>query len=264
MSRTHYLLENRKLEAAQRFSALSALFDPVSLRHFDACGLRAGWQCREVGAGGAELVRTLAGRVGESGRILATDIDTSWAREAFAANIEVRNHDVALAPPPGRVFDLIHARLVLVHIPRRERAFQNMIEALKPGGWLVIEDADAALQPLSCIDARGPEEELANKIRSGFRTLLSQRGADLSFGRKLPRMFRAAQLEEVAADAYFPVALPACAPLEIATVNLIRNDLLENFVVTSEEIERHLNNVRNGLLDLAQPPLISVHGRKPV
>jgi hypothetical protein len=58
--------------------------------------------------------------------------------------------------------------------------------------------------------------------------------------------------------------MPACAPLEIATINLIRNDLLENLIATREEIERHLNNVRNGLLDLAQPPLISVRGRKPV
>jgi SAM-dependent methyltransferase len=231
MSRTHYLLDNRKLEAAQRFSALSALFDPVSLRQFDACGMRAGWQCWEVGAGGAALVRALAGRVGDSGRVLATDIDTYWVREAFASNIRVQDHDVALAPAPGQVFDLVHARLVLVHVPQRERAFQNMIEALKPGGWLVVEDVDPALQPLSCIDARGPEDELANRVRSGFRTLLSQRGADLSFGRKLPRMFRGAQLEEVAADAYFPVAMPACAALEIATINLIRNDLLKPYRV---------------------------------
>jgi ubiquinone/menaquinone biosynthesis C-methylase UbiE len=262
MAGTDYLLENQKTEAAQRFAALSALFDPVTLRQFDACGMAAGWRCWEVGAGGPALVRKIAERVGPAGHVLATDIDDSRAKEAASPNVEVRNHDVARDPPPGGSFDLVHARLVLVHVPERERAFRNMISAVKPGGWLVIEDADPALQPLSCIDAYGPEQELANKIRQGFRTLLSNRGADLSFGRKLPRMFREAGMADIAAEVYFPITLPECAPLEIATIAMVRNDLLSNGIATDDEIERHLENVRTGVLDLSQPPLISVRGRK--
>ncbi len=161
MADSDYLLENRKTEAAQRFIALPALYDPVTLRQFDACGMAAGWRCWEVGAGGPALVRRIAEHVGPAGHVLATDIDDSWAKEAASRNMEVRTHDVAQDAPPGELFDLVHARLVLVHIPERERALRNMIAALKPGGWLVIEDADPALQPLSCIDAYGPEQELA-------------------------------------------------------------------------------------------------------
>lgn len=263
MSATDYLLENRKTEAAQRFAALSALFDPGTFRQFDACGMAAGWRCWEVGSGGSALVRAIAARVGGEGHVLATDIDASWTREAAASNVEVRQHDVALDAPPGEGFDLVHARLVLVHVPERERALRNMVAALKPGGWLVIEDADPALQPLSCIDPYGPEQELANRIRLGFRTLLSGRGADLSFGRKLPRMFRDSGMTDIAAEAYFPIARPECAPLEIATIHMIRSDLLDHGIVTREEIERHLENVRAGVLDLSQPPMISVRGRKP-
>ena len=263
MSATDYLLENRKAEAAQRFAALSALFDPGTLRQLDACGMAAGWRCWEVGSGGSALVRVIAARVGGAGHVLATDIDASWTREAGASNVEVRQHDVALDAPPGEGFDLVHARLVLVHVPERERAFRHMVSALKPGGWLVIEDADPALQPLSCIDPYGPEQELANRIRQGFRTLLSGRGADLSFGRKLPRMFRDHGMTEIAAEAYFPIARPECAPLEIATIAMIRGDLLDHGIVTGEEIERHVENVRAGVLDLSQPPMISVRGRKP-
>ena len=262
MAETDYLLENRKTEAAQRFTALSALFNPGTLRQFDACGMTDGWHCWEVGAGGPALVRVIAERVGHSGRVLATDIDDSWTREAAARNVEVREHDVARDAPPDGLFDLVHARLVLVHVPERERAFRNMISALKPGGWLVVEDADPALQPLSCIDPYGPEQELANRIRSGFRALLSKRGADLSFGRKLPRMFREAGLADIAAEAYFPIALTECAPLEIATIAIIRNDLLSHGIATDDEIEQHLGNVQAGVLDLSQPPMISVRGRK--
>ena len=263
MAEEGYLLENRKSEAAERFTALSALFDPGTLRQFDACGMAEGWRCWEVGAGGPALVRKIAARVGDAGHVLATDIDDSWTKEAESRNIEVRKHDVARDAPPGDSFDLVHARLVLVHVPDRERAFRNMIAALKPGGWLVIEDADPALQPLSCIDPYGPEQELANRIRQGFRTLLASRGADLAFGRKLPRMFRQAGLAEIAAEAYFPITLPEFAPLELATIGMIRGDLLANGIATEGEIEQHLQNVRSGVLDLSQPPMISVRGRKP-
>src|SRR5699024_11455897 len=262
MSNTDYLLANRKTEAAERFTALSALFNPGTLRQFAACGMGYGWRCWEVGAGGAVLVRTIAKRVGYAGHVLATDIDDAWMREAVSRNVTVYNHDVARDRPPDEPFDLIHARLVLVHVAERERAFQNMVSALKPGGWLVIEDADPALQPLSCLDVYGPEQELANRIRQAFRTLLADRGVDLSFGRKLPRMFREAGLTEIAAEAWFSIALPECMPLEIATINMIRDNLLNNGIATNDEIERHLENVRNGLLDLTQSPMVSVRGRK--
>jgi ubiquinone/menaquinone biosynthesis C-methylase UbiE len=260
---TSYLLENRNTEAGQRFAALSALFDPVSLRQFDACGIAEGWRCWEVGAGGSALVQAVADRVGSTGHVLATDIDASWTEPAARGNVEIRVRDVADDPPPATSFDLVHARLVLVHVARRELAFRNMASVLKPGGWLVVEDADPALQPLSCIDVQGPEEELANRVRAGFRTLLSGRGADLSFGRKLPRMFHEAGLEDVTAEAYFPIRHPQCVPLEIATVRMLRKDLEDRGIVTSDEVEKHLENVRAGRLDLSQPPMISVRGRKP-
>jgi ubiquinone/menaquinone biosynthesis C-methylase UbiE len=225
--------------------------------------MRHDWRCWEVGAGGPTLVRKIAERVGDTGRVLATDIDASWAKEATSHNIEVRIHAVAQDPPPDEGFDLVHARLVLVHLPERERAFQNMMSVLEPGGWLVLEDADPALQPLSCIDAYGPEQELANRIRQGFRALLSSRGADIAFGRRLPRMFRNAGMADVSAEAYFPVAMPECIPLEIATIRMIRNDLLNNGIASEHEIEQHRENVQAGVLEIAQPPMISVRGKKP-
>ena len=128
---------------------------------------------------------------------------------------------------------------------------------------LLVEDADPALQPLSCLEETGPAEELANRIRRGFRALLAERGVDLAYGRSLPRRLRAAGMVEVAADAVFPVSDPACAVLETATVLLIRDQLLELGVVTAAEVERHLAAVSAGRLDLTQPPLISCWGRRP-
>jgi SAM-dependent methyltransferase len=256
-----YLLDNRRPEAGARFAALAELFDPWTFRHLENVGLGEGWRCWEVGAGGGSVSRGLAERVGPGGRVLATDIDTSWLEPG--GPLEIRRHDITRDPPPAETFDLVHARLVLVHLTDRAAALRVMIEALRPGGWLVLEDADPALQPLACPDERGPAEALANRLRTQIRTLLAQRGADLAYGRTLPRLLREANLTDVHAEAYFPVAAPACAILEAATLHHVRDQLLAAQLATPEEIDTHLSNLTRGDLDLMLAPMITAWGRKP-
>ncbi|WP_433859312.1 class I SAM-dependent methyltransferase [Streptomyces kronopolitis] len=258
-----YLLDNRQSEAGIRFGALAELFDPVTFRHVDRLGIGAGMRCWEVGAGGPSVPLGLAERVAPTGTVLATDLDVSWTRDIAGGAIEVLSHDVAADPPPPGGFDLVHARLVLVHVADRAEALRRMVQALRPGGLLLLEDADPMLQPLLCPDESGPEQRLANRLRSGFRTLMAGRGADLAYGRTLPRALREAGLEEVQADAYFPITSPACAVLEDATVRQIRHHLTGQGIATDEEIDRHLANVATGRLDLATAPMISAWGRRP-
>ncbi|GAA2380336.1 methyltransferase domain-containing protein [Streptomyces viridochromogenes] len=263
MTRTDgYLLDNRQDEAAERFDAFAALFDPTTFRHLERLGTGPGWHCWEVGAGGTSVVSWLAKKVGPTGRVVATDIDTSRLTPAARPPVEVRVHDVAADEAPGEGFDLVHARLVLVHVPDRDKALKSMIGALRPGGRLLIEDADPALQPLLCPEDHGPEQQLANRLRNGFRTLLAERGADLSYGRRLPRLLREAGLQRVEADAYFPLASSACAALESATVRQIRGRLVAEGIATDAEIDRHLADVAAGGMDLATAPMISAWGRK--
>lgn len=257
-----YLLANEQAEAGRRLHALSEVFDPVTFRHLAAVGVTTGWSCWEVGAGGASVPGWLAAQVGPSGRVVASDIDTTWL-PTEGAGFEAVRHDVAADPPPGDGFDLVHARLVLTHVPQRAAAVATMVRALRPGGWLVIEDADPGLQPLICPDEHGPAQRLANALREGFRSLMADRGADLAFGRTLPRVLRGAGLEAVQADAFFPVATPASTALEEVTAEQIRDRLVAAGLATDEQVDEHLHNVRSGLLDLATAPLISAWGRKP-
>jgi len=257
-----YLLDNQQLEAGRRFEALSQLFDPVTFRHFSAIGVSAGWACWEVGAGGVSVPVWLAEQVGPSGRVVASDIDTAWM-PADGAAFEVLRHDVGVDQPPAGSFDLVHARLLLTHVPQRAEALASMVRALRPGGWLLLEDADPALQPLSCPDESGPPQQLANRLRRGFRTLMAGRGADLAFGRTLPRLLREAGLDAVEADAYFPITSPACTTLEIATIHQVQDHLITAGLATKAEIDQHLTNLTTTHLDLATAPLISAWGRKP-
>ena len=77
-------MDNRQVEAGQRFDALSELFNPSTFRHLAALGLVPGWRVWEVGAGGPTLLSWLAEQVGPDGQVLATDIDTAWDAHTLA------------------------------------------------------------------------------------------------------------------------------------------------------------------------------------
>ena len=143
-----------------------------------------------------------------------------------------------------------------------DAAVAAMAMALRPGGWLVLEDADPALQPLLCPEETGPAEVLGNRVRRGFRSLLAARGADLQFGRTLPRRLREVGLRAVSADAYFPMTGPACAVLERATVLQVRDLLVAAGLVTEADIAEHLANVGTGRMVLATAPLITAWGQR--
>ena len=236
----------------------------------EATGIAPGWRCWEVGAGGPGIASWLAARVGPSGRVLATDVDISWmSADAWTDGtvppvVTVAQHDVTAEPLPERPFDLVHARLVLVHLPRRAEVAAALAGLLAPGGWLVIEDADPRLQPLACIDEYGPDQVLANKVRAGFRSLLAERGVDLAFGRTVPRLLRSLGLADVVAEAHFPVTSPVSSVLERATVEQTRAGLVGAGLVTDDEVDRHLANLSSGRLDVTTAPMVSVRGRRPV
>ncbi|MFI5914134.1 methyltransferase [Dactylosporangium sp. NPDC051541] len=257
-----YLLDNARVEAGERFTWMAELFDGVTRGHFDRLGVRAGWRCWEVGAGGPGIPDALAAAVGPTGHVLATDIDPAWLDRH--GRYEVLRHDVVADPPPQPgTFDLVHARLVLVHLPDRDRALATMVAALRPGGWLLVEDADTELQPLACLDETGEDQRRANRLRRAVRELMTRRGADLRFGRTLPRALRAAGLADVRAAGFFPFGGVACDRLEAATVRMVRAELIAAGLADDAEIDAHLAAVDAGALDLTLAPLISAWGRRP-
>ncbi|WP_221360806.1 methyltransferase domain-containing protein [Streptomyces beigongshangae] len=258
-----HLLDDRRSRAGQQGDALAALFDPTTFRHIERLGIGPGWRCWEVDADGMSVVSWLAKKAGPTGRVVATGPDTSWAPPAVRPPIQLRVHDVGVDGPPAEGLDFVHARLVLAGVPDRRRALRTMIGALRPGGRLLVEDTDLTLQPLACPDEHGPEQQLANRVRHAVRDVLAERGVEVAYGRRLPRLLREAGLRQVGADAYFPLTSPACGALDRATVGQVRAQLVAAGLATDQDIDRHLANVAAGGLDLVTEPLISAWGRKP-
>jgi chemotaxis methyl-accepting protein methylase len=120
--------------------------------------------------------------VGSSGHVLATDIDTRFLEGLKYANLEVRRHDVVNEALPESAFDLVHSRMVLTHIPERERVMRSMVGALKPGAWLVVEEVDTATW---LPDPRVDGASLFSQGITAFGQVQADAGVDESYGRRL-------------------------------------------------------------------------------
>lgn len=135
-------LSNAAEDEQRRLAAVEELFDPGTIRHLDDIGIAAGMRCLEVGAGGGSIARAMSERVGPAGWVLVTDLDISTLTECDQPNVEVRVHDICTDPLDDASFDIIHARLLLEHLPSRLAVLDKLAAALRPGGWLLVEDFD--------------------------------------------------------------------------------------------------------------------------
>src|SRR5215469_13738724 len=117
-----YVFDNRGAQAQTRFRELSELYDARTIEYIKRCRIDDGWSCLEVGGGGGSIAYWLCMRVGLTGRVVATDINPGWLQSLSFPNLEVWRHDLGSDPLPSGEFDLVHARLVLMHVLERESA----------------------------------------------------------------------------------------------------------------------------------------------
>ena len=114
----------------------------------------------------------LAEQVGESGEVVATDIDVTYLKQLNLPNLEVRQHNILNDPldalGPGS-FDLVCSRLLLFWLAgKQEAAIRRMVECLRPGGWLVDEDGDGVwFHPYIFSDRSTPSTMPCGKVATG-------------------------------------------------------------------------------------------------
>jgi SAM-dependent methyltransferase len=136
-----YSAEKDEVELS-RLTLQESVIDPPTIRHLEALGVGEGWKCLEVGAGAGSIAQWLLKRVGPAGKVVATDIDTKFLSRLSAPNLEVRRHDILKDALEVDEYDLAHCRYLLHHLPEPEKALKRMADAVRPGGWLLIEEDD--------------------------------------------------------------------------------------------------------------------------
>jgi ubiquinone/menaquinone biosynthesis C-methylase UbiE len=257
-----YALDNSSREAPARFDALSGIYDRGTIRHLEDRGVSERWHCLEVGGGGGSITAWLANRVGPKGRVLVTDIDPRFLEPLSAQNVEVRKHNIVTDPLPEAAFDLIHARLVLIHLPEREKVLARLVSALKPGGWLVDEDFDSAsLLP----DPNVNPGEVILKTQMALMRMLQTRGVERRFGRLLYGRLRAHGLVDVGAEGRLLMWQSGSAGVSLMRANFeqLRGALIDGRYITEQEFDQDLAHLDDPDFMTPSPIMWTAWGRRP-
>ena len=158
-----YVFDHEWTGERQRLRALETVRDPWTIHHLDTIGVQEGWRCLELGAGGGSIAEWLCDAVGDRGRVVATDLETRFLEAIKAPNLEVRRHDIVADPLEHAAFDLIHCRALLEHLPQRDEVLSELLAALRPDGWLLLEDGDF----LSLVPSPLPRSTIIERVPGG-------------------------------------------------------------------------------------------------
>jgi ubiquinone/menaquinone biosynthesis C-methylase UbiE len=257
-----YSLDNSNRVTPARFNALSGMFDRGTIRHLEDRGVSESWRCLEVGGGGGSITSWLANRVGASGHVVVTDIDARFLEPLAARNVEVRKHNIVTDPLPVASFDLIHTRLVLVHLTERETVLTRLVSALKPGGWLVDEEFDSiSLLPDPTVSAG----EVCLSTQLAVMRMLQDRGVERRFGRLLYGRLRAHGLVEVAAEGRLFMWRGGSSDVSLMRTNFkqLRGALLDARYITEQEYTQDLAHLDDPDFMAPSPIMWTAWGRRP-
>jgi SAM-dependent methyltransferase len=207
-----YAYDNDVDVALQQHACLSAMLDDFTQARLSTVSLDGSARCLEVGAGAGSIARWLAGR---GASVVATDLKP---RHLVAdARIRVLAHDIVAQPVHDPPYELIHARLLLVHLPEREHVLRKLAAALRPGGSLVVEDWYIRPEYIVVDAPDPPDVALFERYQ---RILLDILGNDPTWAARVHGQMVAAGLREVDTAIHSPVWPAGSAGALLVTVNL--------------------------------------------
>ena len=169
---------------------------PDTAALFARAGLSPGMACVDLGCGGGEVTFEMARLVAPGGSAVGVDMDEiklDLGRQAATArglgHVEFRALNVNDWDEPGG-YDAVFCRFLLQHLSRPADLLRRMWAAVRPGGVIIVEDAD--FDGLCC----HPPLEAFDFFRRIYGEVLERRGGDHEAGRKLYEWFLAAGIPE--------------------------------------------------------------------
>ena len=171
--------------AANRLEVLHEIWGPVTRETAIKAGMGPGMKVADFGCGVGTVSVMFAELVGPEGRVTSLDLSAGQVEQARLraarsghANITFIEASATESGLPADTFDFVYCRFLLLHLPNPYAGLAEMKRVLKPGGVLIVEDADLSSGysvPKCAIDHFG---ELY--VRLG-----ESRGLDYRLGRRL-------------------------------------------------------------------------------
>jgi SAM-dependent methyltransferase len=241
MEMAGYTLDNSWDRARRRLSLLEQHLDPMTKRRVTMLGIRPGMRCLEVGAGGGSMAAWLCEQVGPTGRVTATDINTQLLQHMNPTNFEAITHDITVDDLPASGFDFVHARWLLHHLSQPEPAIRRMIDALRPGGWLLIEEND--FFPVYTSTSQLYIDFMAAFVGNVVRPA----GGNAFLGRTLPGVVAKMGLRQVNGEGDFPLLQGGSPVAEFYSLSAeqIRERIIESGELSAERLDQALELLKS-------------------
>ena len=193
MSERPYMFDNTAAAEYMRLDLMSKILDPWTRGYFTALGVGPGWRCLELGGGNGSITEWLAEQVGFAGSVTALDLDPTLLKLIPAPNVTVHQVDLRTGELPGGGYDLVTCRALLHQIADDAPVvLAKMAAALKPGGWLLVQEPDFHLAPTT-------EPAVWAATWVGMLEWGRRNGVDWCIGRRLPSMVDRLGLERAQA-----------------------------------------------------------------
>ncbi|HVL58473.1 MAG TPA: methyltransferase domain-containing protein [Burkholderiaceae bacterium] len=213
----------------EHLDAFAKAFASMIDRGLDLLQLQAGSALLDVGCGHGAAVPRLAERIGSGGRIVGIDSSRAMIAEAQRRfdparwPVEFHCADAVRLPFGDAAFDATRCDRVLMFVRDPSRAVAEMLRVTRPDGRVVATEGDIGTHAIDSSDAQATcavLETVADRVPNGWS------------GRRLPALFRAAGLRDIAVDLhpYFSDSLGEWSGrigLEAAVSDAIRRERIE-------------------------------------
>jgi SAM-dependent methyltransferase len=251
-------VERERRELAQQVA------DPLTRRRLERLGIAPGWRCLDVGAGAGSVARWLAAKVGPTGWVVATDINPRFLGDVHLPNLEVWRHDIEAEELETAHYDLVHCRAVLMHLAHPEQALLRMAMAVRPGGWLCLEETD-----WTSFGAADPAHPAAAAFTRRSRALIEYVHAtgmvQVDFGRRLRRLIEHLGFVEVGHEGVTWIRRggePAARLRQLAG-HLLRAAIIQAGVLTAEECKANDQLLTDPSFTFVDVTSFAAWGRRP-
>jgi ubiquinone/menaquinone biosynthesis C-methylase UbiE len=268
-----YILDGSD-EDLRRLLGLAETTQEMARSAFRRAGMQEGWHAIDCGCGPIGGLAVMAEMVGPAGRVVGVDFSepaVQRARSVVAAlqlgNVEVFAGDIHEldAAAVGGPFDLAYTRFFLMHQPDPVRTLSQIARLLRPGGWVVTQEALRNPPPRSHPhhDALGAYWELV------YQLLERAAGVPNAAVDDLAESARAAGLEVVATDGSFATIGPELGfDLHAATLLAARERAIAAGVADAQQIDTLVSDLRaakdGGYQWVSTPFVMDLTLRKPV
>jgi len=268
-----YILDGSD-EDLRRLLGLAETTQGMARSAFRRAGVQEGWHVIDCGCGPIGGLAVMAEMVGPAGRVVGVDFSepaVQRARSVVAAlqlgNVEVFAGDINEldAAAVGGPFDLAYTRFFLMHQPDPVRTLSQIARLLRPGGWVVTQEALRNPPPRSHPhhDALGAYWDLV------YQLLERAAGVPNAAVDNLAESARAAGLEVVATDGSFATIGPELGfDLHAATLLAARERAIASGVADAQQIDTLVSDLRaakdGGYQWVSTPFVMDLTLRKPV